>query len=148
MITGTAMPDTDRLFTIALVAAAVLAAAYMAAMAVAVALRRRARRARNRRGAEADAHQAARERLVAASMTRDRAAAISRDAEEAARDVAGGGRSVAVNPHPLRTREYVLWEATYLSTLSDFAELSDDAAVQDASLSRPPALPDARPTGQ
>lgn len=148
MITDAAMPDTDRIFAVALVAAAVLAAAYMAATAMAAALRRRARRARNRRGAEATAQQDARERLVAASMSRDRAAAISRDAEEAARAVAAGSRHVSLNPHPLRTREYVLWEATYLSTLSDFAELSDDATVQDASLSRPPSLPDARPTGQ
>lgn len=110
--------------------AGVLAAAW-AWTAAAAALRRRARRERFRREERAHAVAAAPPEQPA-GISPERAAGITRDAEVAAWRVArGGGPPVAANPHGPRTREFVLWEASFHSALSDYADLADLADVTD-----------------
>lgn len=58
-------------------------------------------------------------------------ASISTDAKEAASRVAHHVEPAASNPHPARTREYVLWEATFHSALSDFTDLAEDRKAEE-----------------
>lgn len=117
----------EAVFWVVLLAGVLFVVAY-AASELRVFLRRRAHRARYRRaGHETHAHASG--RLVEdQGISPERAASISRDAEDAARSVAQGARPHADNPHAARTREFVLWEATYLSAMSDFSELREQPA--------------------
>ena len=68
------------------------------------------------------------------AITPARAAAIGREAQQAARQAAQSGRSgEAANPYASGTQEFVLWIATYHLTLT---ELDEQAAANPASLSR------------
>lgn len=60
------------------------------------------------------------------AISPERVASISTDAQQAAWRVARNVDPQATNPHPARTREFVLWEATFHSALSDFAELAEE----------------------
>ena len=64
---------------------------------------------------------------VTPAISREQVASISSDAQQAAWRVARNVDPHASNPHPARTREFVLWEATFHSALSDFAELAEEA---------------------
>ncbi|HEY0824975.1 MAG TPA: hypothetical protein VGD76_14400 [Ramlibacter sp.] len=104
--------------------AALVALAYGAWLLVRAALRKR----RLRRALAPDAERAIAQlylpRERSQSMDREHAASISADARAAALRVARGGE--ASNPHPARTREFVLWEATFHSAMSDFAPLPEE----------------------
>ena len=114
----------EAVFWVLLLAGVLFAVAY-AASELRVFLRRRAQRARYRRAGH-ESQTSASARLVAdQGISPERAASISRDAEDAARSVAHGECPHVDNPHAARTREFVLWEATYLSAMSDFSELRD-----------------------
>ena len=63
------------------------------------------------------------------SVSPERANRIISAAEEAAEEVVASGTS-GINPYPASTREYVLWETSYLSRLSDFADLEPEKASQ------------------
>lgn len=106
--------------------AGVLAAAW-AWTAAAAAFRRRARRERFRREERAHAAPPQQSEPRPAGISPERAAGITRDAEVAAWRVARGGQPVVPNPHGPRTREFVLWEASFHSAMSDYAELADMA---------------------
>ena len=60
---------------------------------------------------------------VTPAIAPERVASISTDAQQAAWRVAREAQGATSNPHPARTREFVLWEATFHSALSDFSEL-------------------------
>lgn len=91
------------------------------------ALRRRARRRLHLRAAREAAlpHFYPDEALQ--GIPSERAELISKDAEAAATQVALRERPLATNPHPARTREFVLWEATFHSVMSDFSALKDES---------------------
>lgn len=102
-------------------------------------MRRRARRERHRLAAQL------REELdppapAARGITPERIAFISRDAQAAAWRVARGGQAAGPNPHPANTREFVLWEATFHSAMSDFSELAPDAQPAELPAPAPAAL--------
>jgi hypothetical protein len=59
---------------------------------------------------------------LSGSMGSDRAAAIRRDAETAARLVASGLATEAKNPHLQGSPEFVLWVATYHLVMTELAE--------------------------
>jgi hypothetical protein len=56
------------------------------------------------------------------AMTPERAHAIRREAEQAARRAAGGQLPEPQNPYPRGTQEFVLWVATYHLTLTEIDE--------------------------
>lgn len=117
-------------FAWALVIAIALLAAVYAIPQLRAALRRRARRKQYRQ--EAEAHAAAPQPPAGApAIPPEHIAAISTDAQEAAWRVAHGVEPHASNPHPARTREFVLWEATFHSAMSDFAELAEEAQATE-----------------
>lgn len=76
-------------------------------------------------------------------MCPERVTLISQDAQAAARQAAFCGQAKMPNPYPARTREFVLWEATFYSALSDFAELAAEPAPpgqkDGGSQAKPPA---------
>jgi hypothetical protein len=84
------------------------------------ALERRARRERYRQAGFVEHSSPV--PLAGASIGVDRAAAIRREAEKAARAVAAGQVAQARNPYPAGTQEFVLWVATYHLTLTELAE--------------------------
>lgn len=73
---------------------------------------------------------------VSTGMGAERAAAIQRDAESAARLVASGEVSEVLSRHPQGSPEHVLWVATYHLTMTELAE-----AAQDAPLAAPAPAP-------
>ena len=98
--------------------------------------RRRARRQHYRRLGHESRPQALRDDGGAryGVITPERAAAIRREAEQAALRVGGSGRGgESANPYPSGTPEFVLWIATYHLTLT---ELDEQAAANAATLSR------------
>lgn len=110
----------------ALVAAAGVLAAVFAVPHARKILRRRARRLHY---AQLASHEEGLRLLQAQArpaIAPERVASISTDAQQAAWRVAQHvDHPAASNPHPARTREFVLWEATFHSALSDFTELSE-----------------------
>ena len=74
---------------------------------------------------------------VTPAIAPERVASISTDAQQAAWRVAQQVEPQAGNPHPARTREFVLWEATFHSALSDFTELSVPAQPPSNSVPSP-----------
>lgn len=115
----------------ALVAVLAALAGMFALSQVRTVLRRRARRAHYRQGL-ATTETALAQLPQRPPMTRDQVAAISSDAQQAAWRVARNMELRPANPHPARTREFVLWEATFHSALSDFVELVDAPHEVDA----------------
>jgi hypothetical protein len=85
---------------------------------------RRARRQRFHR--ELATHRPSRGATLSGSMSRDRAATVRREAENAGRLVAAGIASEPRNPYRQGTAEFVLWVATYHLTL---AELRDEVPL-------------------
>jgi hypothetical protein len=63
------------------------------------------------------------------AMTPDRAHAIRREAEQAARRSAAGQLAEPANPYPRGTQEFVLWVATYHLTMT---EIDEEAAAARA----------------
>lgn len=108
----------------------VIVAAFVAAFALSEGRKYLRRRARRRYYAQL-AYDSRGMPLVKAptrpSMEPERVASISNDAQLAAWRVARLAHDKASNPYPARTREFVLWEATFHSALSDFSELSEHA---------------------
>lgn len=86
-----------------------------------------ARRARRRRfHRDLAAFRSSQHGTLSGAMSRDRAATVRREAENAARLVAGGMAAEPRNPYRQGTPEFVLWVATYHLTL---AELREDLPV-------------------
>jgi hypothetical protein len=110
--------DQAALWLVACVAALALAG-YLWTVARA-ALARRARRRRFHR--ELAAHRPSQPGTLSGSMSRDRAATVRREAENAARLVAGGMDAEPRNPYRQGTPEFVLWVATYHLTLAELRE--------------------------
>ena len=67
----------------------------------------------------------------------ERVASISTDAQQAALRVARQAQGKASNPHPARTREFVLWEATFHSALADFTEVAEQPQAPAKSATTP-----------
>ena len=74
---------------------------------------------------------------VAPAIAPERVASISTDAQQAAWRVAQQADGQASNPHPARTREFVLWEATFHSALSDFTDLAEQPQTPGHGATRP-----------
>lgn len=111
-------------------------------------LRRAAERRARRRRYQRLGHESAPARLqtqpgaLSGSMGPDRAAAIRRDAENAARLVASGLATEAKNPHRDGSPEFVLWVATYHLTMT---ELAEEAQGEDGAAWQPaPAAPEGK----
>jgi hypothetical protein len=66
---------------------------------------------------------------VSTGMGPVRAAAIRRDAENAARLVASGEVSEVLSRHPKGSQERVLWVATYHLTMTELAEAAEDGVA-------------------
>jgi hypothetical protein len=120
-----------------------LTTAIMLAVYAAAALRRAAaRRARQRRYRQA-AQESRRQKRVtqpgalSPAMGPELAAAVRRDAEKWAREVATGRAAEPRNPHPQGSQAFVLWLTSYHLTL---AELSEQEVAQNAAAC-PPAQP-------
>ena len=110
-----------------LVAAAGVFAAVFAVSHARKVLRRRARRLHYLRLAHDNDGALILRAPVTPAIAPERVASISTDAQQV--------EPQASNPHPARTREFVLWEATFHSALSDFTELAEH--VPPASNSAP-----------
>jgi predicted kinase len=108
-----------------LVAAAGVFAAVFAVSHARKVLRRRARRLHYLRLAHDKDGALILRAPVTPAIAPERVASISTDAQQAALRVAQQVEPQASNPHPARTREFVLWEATFHSALSDFTELAE-----------------------
>lgn len=86
-----------------------------------------ARRARRRRfHRELAMHRPSQPGALSGSISRDRAATVRREAENAARLVAAGITAEPRNPYRQGSSEFVLWIATYHLTL---AELREDVPI-------------------
>jgi hypothetical protein len=107
-----------------LAAALLLSVAYGVSEAR-VALHRRARRRHLRRAARVP-ELAPETPTELRAISRERAAIITRDAEITALRAARGQEEHPHNPHPARSREFVLWEASFQSAMSDFSELAKE----------------------
>jgi len=117
-----------------------LTTAIMLAVSVAAALRRAAaRRARQRRYRQA-AHRSRMERRVtqpaalSPGISPERAAAVRRDAEKWALEVAKGRAGEPRNPYRPGTQEFVLWVTSYHLALTELSE-------QELPGATPPARP-------
>lgn len=101
------------------------------------ALRRRARRLHYLKLAHEQRGAVALQGPVVRAIPPELVASISTDAKEAASRVATQAEPAASNPHPARTREYVLWEATFHSALSDFTDLAEDRKADERRAAAP-----------
>ena len=112
-----------------LVALALLLAVY-ACTQLRAALRRRARRRYHLQTVRDSEAALMAQAPARPAISPERVASISTDAQQAAWRVARNVEPQAANPHPARTREFVLWEATFHSALSDFTELAEEEQAE------------------
>ena len=89
------------------------------------AARRRDRRERYRRAGHETGPAPLEMREIPGSISPERARRISSHAEAAASGVATGEQADVANPYAVGSREFVLWQATYLAAMSELAELRE-----------------------
>lgn len=124
--------DLTSPLSLLILAAIAILLAYLVAKEIASARRRRARLGALRQAARNLRERASETRSSLSAVDRERVQRITLDAEIAALQVARGQRTEARNPHAPGTREYVLWQASFHSAASDFAELPEAAPQTDA----------------
>jgi hypothetical protein len=126
------------LWLVGLATVFVLAGALWAAVRRAAA--RRSRRARRRAYRQAEHERRTQRRVtqpaaLSPGISRERAAAVRRDAEKWALEVAKGRAAEPRNPHPQGSQEFVLWVTSYHLRLTELSE--QDMGDAQASTSRP-----------
>jgi hypothetical protein len=104
------------------------------------AMARRARQLRHQRVAHSRPQRLGTQSgTVSTGMGPERATAIRRDAENAARLVASGEVSEVLSRHPQGSQEHVLWVATYHLTMTELAEAAEEQGAAAVAMPAPAA---------
>ena len=112
----------EAIFWLVVLTAATLLAGLLAAAARRAAARRARRRAYRQAEQERRARRVTQPAPLSPPISRDRAAAVRRDAEKWALEVARGRAAEPRNPHPQGSQEFVLWITSYHLRLTELAE--------------------------